>query len=118
MSPTSEDIQRYIRISIYGMVGFLSGHGIDQVFGVQLDSHFIDTVLPIALFFGNVAWSFWGNRINAKLVEIAKYANDPRTPVKGVIVSPTQAGREISKAVEGPVVVQGTVAAKEMAGAA
>lgn len=45
---------------------------------------------------GGYFWSWWVNRPKALVASVVAMADDPSSPVKGVVVSPTIAGRELA----------------------
>lgn len=63
---TSENIQRYIRIFVYYAAGALTSYG------VTVSSSNKELIAGIAAFLANIAWTAWGNTLNAKLAEVAK----------------------------------------------
>lgn len=111
MTVTSEDVQRYVRIAIYLLSGGLTQHGFTDAGGIVMASS------GIVLGMANLAWSIYGMRVNAKIAELSKIAQDPTTPVAGVIMTPTVEGRRVAEATPGPTVVAGSDAAKQLAGA-
>lgn len=64
--PSAEDVQKYIRIGIYWLSGFLTGHGI-------IDGTLAPMVIGGGTFAANFGWTLYGGRLIAKLNEIAKY---------------------------------------------
>lgn len=106
---TSENLQRYVRVSVYYLAGMLTSYG----FTVSASNR--ETIAGFAMAAANLAWTMYGNRINAKLAEISKAAQDPTSPVKGVVMTDTPEGREVAAAIPGPVVTEGSSAATEIA---
>ena len=49
---------------------------------------------PFAML-GGVIWSWWVNRPTALVASVVAMADDPTSPVKGVVVAPTSAGRDL-----------------------
>ncbi len=62
---TSEDIQRYVRISIYYISGYVAGHG-------WASSEVVLGYTGMAVGSVNFLWSVWGMRLRAKVKELAK----------------------------------------------
>jgi hypothetical protein len=50
---------------------------------------------PSAMLAG-VIWSWWVNRPKALVASVVAMADDPNSPVKGVITTPTMAGRDLA----------------------
>lgn len=108
-SLTSETVQRYVRYAIYMLVGYLAQRGL------TVDNQLVDIAVPVALGLANVAWSVYGNRINARIAEVAKYAADPSTPVRGVVMAPTAEGRALARSSPAGAEVAGSIAAAKIA---
>lgn len=62
---TSEDIQRYVRISIYYISGYVAGHG-------WASSEVVLGYTGLVVGGVNFTWSVWGMRFKAKVRELAK----------------------------------------------
>ena len=62
---TSEQIQQYIRVTIYWLAGFAVNYG-------WLASSQKAQVIGIAMTIANLAWTIYGNRLLAKINELAK----------------------------------------------
>lgn len=80
MKITSEQVQKYTRIVFYFIIGAMVHDGV-----VRDGAPWIEQVAGVVLFAANFAWTLYGDRLNAKLSEIAKSPE-----VQAVIVS-TQA---------------------------
>jgi hypothetical protein len=72
---TTEDVQRYARIGIYWICGWLASRG------VHTDGAYVELAAGVAGTLANFGWTLYGNQISAKLAEVAKYAE-----VKKVVV--------------------------------
>jgi len=108
---TPEDIQRYVRIVLYYTAGALTSRGI------HADGAMWEIVSGIVLGLANLAWSTYGMRVNAKLTEISRLGDNPKSPVRGAVVNNDIEGRKIAKEVPG-VVVAGSLEADKIARAA
>lgn len=64
--PSAEAVQKYIRIGIYWVSGFLTGHGI-------VDGTWAPIIVAGGTFAANFVWTLYGSRLIAKLNDIAKY---------------------------------------------
>lgn len=106
---TSADAQRYARIVLYLVSGALLNHGI------SIDPSWASLIEGLVLGGANLGWSVYGMRINAKIAEISKYAEDPNNPIRGLIVENTKEGRELAATISGPVVAAGTSSAEAIA---
>lgn len=104
---TNEDILKHVRIGIYGLGGFLIGKG--------MDASLVALILGVVMLIVNYGWSLLGMRLSTKLKEMAQLAQNPSSPVKGVVLADTKEGAALAVAVPGPVIVEGTQAAKEIA---
>lgn len=72
---TSEQIQSYIRIAIYWAAGFAVNYG-------WITSDRSTAIAGAVITAANFGWTIWGNRLVAKLNELAKLGE-----VKAVVVS-------------------------------
>lgn len=105
---TSADIQRYVRIVIYMIVGALGQRGI------QVDGTWVDIALFAAGGAANFVWSVYGMRVNAKIAEMVKLAQISETPIAAVITTSTLEGRRLAQEIPGPIEARGTVAAEAL----
>lgn len=70
---------------------------------------------PLAMLAG-IAWSWWVNRPVALVASVDAMAKDPASPIKGVVVTNTTAGRDLARALHGTTtVIAGTPDAKQIA---
>lgn len=95
---TAEDIQRYIRGFLYTIAGSLMAKG-------WLGAEYQELFVGVGLWAINLAWQIYGMRLMAKIAELGKIAEDRHSPVAGVIVADTPAGKEIAEAIPSPAVV-------------
>lgn len=102
---TTEDVQRYVRIVGYLIVGSLTQRGI------AVDGTWIELALSLVGGSLLVAWSVYGMRINAKIAELGKLAKIEDTPVAAVVTTNTPEGRALAREIPGPVVVAGSAQA-------
>lgn len=105
---TAEDIQRYVRIAGYWITGWLTSRG------VAVEGTWIELIGgPVG---GAVllAWSIYGMRVNAKIIELKKLAQIPETPVAGLVMTNSPEGRALAQ-LDGPIVTAGSDAARRMA---
>src|SRR5882672_4391677 len=86
---TTEDIQKHIRIAIYGFGGYFIGRG--------WDVGLVSFILGAMMLTVNYGWTIYGLRLSAKVAEMEKIARRPDTPVRGVIVDNSPEGRELAK---------------------
>ena len=68
MQITSEKVQMYARVVIYWAAGFLVSHGV-----VSQDATWLEPALGGLLTLVNFVWTIYGNRLTARLNELAKY---------------------------------------------
>lgn len=61
-----------------------------------------------------VVWDMFRNTGSAQVANVVAMANDPASPVQGVITTNDAAGKAMAAAIPGPVVVAGTPAATEI----
>lgn len=67
---------------------------------------------PLAML-GGVIWSWWVNRPTALVASVVAMADDPDSPVKGVVTTNTIEGRELANSFEtNSVAAAGTMDAK------
>ena len=59
-------------------------------------------------------WSQLTKTPEAKVAAVVELANDPKSPVQGVITTDTNEGRKLAASIVGPVVAAGTNEAKEI----
>ena len=64
---TSEDVQRYVRIGLQWLAGYLVTHG-----AISPTSTWIEPTIGLAVGLASLAWTIYGNRIKAKMVEVEK----------------------------------------------
>lgn len=108
MIPSDADLQRYLRIVIYYGAGFATAHGwVTDAWSVTISGIVISLI--------TFAWSIYGMRIRAKLKEMSELAQDPSSPVKGVILTKDEKGTELAAAIPGPVITEGTAQARKLA---
>lgn len=67
MQFTTERIQKYTRIALQYLAMYLMTHGL-----VKSDATWIEPAIGFGVAGVTFAWTIWGDRINAKLAEIAK----------------------------------------------
>ena len=77
---TSEDVQRYARIALQWIAAMLVTRGI-----VSPTSSWIEPAIGVGVGLASLLWTLYGNRLNAKLAEIAK-----ADEVKKVVVADTK----------------------------
>jgi nitrate/nitrite transporter NarK len=73
---TSEAIQRYIRIALFGIFGALGNYG----FSVSESTQTL--VIAVVGFLGTTAWSIWGHKLSNLLSEAQKDAGVSQLVVK------------------------------------
>lgn len=66
MNITSEQVQKYARIVLYWIAGALVTHGVGN-------ESWIEPGVGLGLTLINFAWTLYGDRIVAKLNEVAKF---------------------------------------------
>lgn len=64
---TSEDVMRYTRIALQWVAAYLVTHGM-----VSSNSSWVEPAIGFGVGIASLAWTLYGNRLNAKLAEIAK----------------------------------------------
>jgi hypothetical protein len=106
---TSADIQRYVRIVIYTIVGALGQRGI------SVDGSWIELAISVVGFGATLAWSVYGMRIKAKIAEMSALAENKATPVAAVIMTNSVEGRRLADTTPGPVVTAGSSQARQLA---
>lgn len=117
MQITPEDFQRYLRIILQWVAGALVSYGF-----VNKDATWIAPAIGMAMTAGSFLWTLYGNRVQAKINEVAAMGNDPSSPVKGVLIEQNAAGRALSASAfnanpDAAVALAGTHAAAQMASA-
>lgn len=65
MMVTSEQVQQYIRVVIYWLAGFAVNYG-------WISSDDKTALIGVAVTVANLAWTIYGNRLLAKINELAK----------------------------------------------
>lgn len=105
---TSEDFMKYLRIVFYAVGGNIMGSAWTNGSNGQL-------TLSCILLVGTFVWSVYGNRLAAKVAEIAKIAKDPTTPIKGIITTDDAEGKALAQSTPGMIVSSGTPEAKIIA---
>lgn len=109
MTFTTEDIQRFIRGFLYTIAGAIVAKG-------WMADGYQELFVGSSLWVLNFAWQLYGMRLLAKIAELGKIAEGHASPVAGVIMTDTAAGKEIAKAIPSPTVVAaGTVPAAVIA---
>lgn len=106
---TREDKERYLRIVLHFSAGFLISHGYTGA------GTLVEGSVGVLMELGTLLWSIYGMRITAKLQEMSALGKSASSPVKGVILSSTAEGHALAKAVDGPVVVEGSSQAHQIA---
>lgn len=109
MNLTTADVQRYTRVFLHFLAGYLVSHGFNE------QASYITMGTGIAVEVVTMAWTIWGMRLQAKLNEMSQLADKSTAPVKGVILTNTQEGHSLAASTPGPVVVEGTIAATAVA---
>jgi hypothetical protein len=70
---------------------------------------------PLAMV-GGVIWSWWVNRPKALVASVVAMADDPNSPVKGVVMAPTIEGRALANEFDtNKIAAAGTFDAKQIA---
>ena len=64
---TIEDVQRYTRIALQWLSAFLVTHGT-----VKGDTSWIEPAIGVGVAIASFAWTIYGNRLKAKIDEVAK----------------------------------------------
>lgn len=64
---TSEDVQRYVRMGLQWLAAYLVTHGT-----IKSGASWIEPTIGAVVGVVSLGWTLYGNRINAKLAEIAK----------------------------------------------
>jgi hypothetical protein len=67
MQLTTEDFQRYLRIFLQWAAGALISYGF-----VKPDATWIAPAIGMAMTLGSFLWTLYGNRVQAKINEVAK----------------------------------------------
>lgn len=67
MQISNEDFQRYLRIVLQWAAGALVSYGL-----IQPDATWLAPAIGMAITAGSFAWTLYGNRIQAKINEVAK----------------------------------------------
>lgn len=66
-SLTSENLQRYVRIGLQWLAGYLVTAGM-----IQPNATWVQPAIGLAVGFASLIWTAYGNRLAAKINEIAK----------------------------------------------
>lgn len=116
MQITPEDFQRYLRIVLQWVAGAMVSYGF-----ITPDATWVAPAIGMAITAGSFMWTLYGNRVQAKVNEIAAMGADPKSPVKGVILEQTKVGRDLadntkSTNPDAVVAVSGSHAATQIAG--
>jgi hypothetical protein len=69
---TSEDVQRIVRTGLTLLAGSLVTHG-----AISATATWVEPAIGVGVFVASFGWQLYGNRINAKLSEIAKMDGNP-----------------------------------------
>ena len=64
---TAEDVQRYARIALQWLAAFLVTHGT-----IKGDATWVEPTIGFGVGLLSLLWTLYGNRLNAKIAEIAK----------------------------------------------
>lgn len=64
---TTEDIQRYVRIGLQWLAAYLVTRG-----AISPAASWVEPTIGVCVGFASFAWTIYGNRIKAKLVEAEK----------------------------------------------
>lgn len=91
---TAEDVQRYVRIGLQWLAAFLVTHGMKQ------EASWVEPLSGLVVGLITLAWTMYGNRLTAKVAEITKYADDPKSPVQGVVMAATPEGKAIANSID------------------
>lgn len=84
----------------------------DQVLAILNSETFLGLAVAVA---GGV-WGLFVHKQSNAVAIVAAMKKDPESPVKGVVVEPTEAGRKLVKEIDGSAVVAaGTPQAKDLA---
>jgi hypothetical protein len=67
MNLTSEDFQRYVRIALQWLASFLVTRGM-----ITPDASWLEPTIGVCVALASLGWTIYGNRINAKIAEVAK----------------------------------------------
>ena len=90
MTITSEAVQRYARIVLYWVAGYMVNRGV-------LSGSGTDAFVGVGLSVVNFAWTLYGNRIVAKLNEVAKMGVVTNVVVNDKAVADATVDKVISK---------------------
>ena len=82
---TSEDVQRYARIALQYLAAYLMTHGM-----IKPNASWVEPAIGLGVGIATFIWTLYGNRIVAKLNEIAK------VPGTVIITTPELAGPDTS----------------------
>src|SRR6478609_9015613 len=64
---TSEDVMRYTRIALQWVAAYLVTRGL-----VSSNASWVEPAIGVGVGLASFAWTLYGNRLNAKIAEIAK----------------------------------------------
>lgn len=116
MQPSQEQLLAQLRI-LLGAIGTLLttlGFVSADTWGVWTNIIFLSAG-PLMLL-GGIIWSLISNTQKSLVGKVDTIAKEPNSPVAGVIMTPTIAGRELADSIEGTTsVVAGTPAAATLA---
>ncbi len=64
---TTEDFQRYARVVLQWLASFLVTRGM-----IDPNASWLEPAIGIGVAAASLAWTLWGNRLKAKVTEVAK----------------------------------------------
>jgi hypothetical protein len=87
MQITSEDFQRYLRTALQWLAGALVSYGM-----ISPTATWVQPAIGAAITLGSFIWTIYGNRVQAKINEVAKLdvvervkVSDPATAAAGPV---------------------------------
>lgn len=82
MQLTTEDFQRYLRIFLQWLAGALVSYGF-----IKPDATWLAPTIGMAITAGSFIWTLYGNRVQAKINEVAKLDVVEKVTVNSVAVA-------------------------------